>query len=116
MARSARPAILLALALGACGGDGPSEPTPPASTPPATSPAPDATGCARTSIGVQPLTDLRESYKGESGGVYPGGSNTPPAGHASAGLSLARTITPLDAGGRPSGSGRYAFVSIGMSN
>ena len=106
-------AALLTIAVGACGDT--QAPIGPSASAPTTS-APDASGCARTSIGAQPLMDLRDRYKGEAGGLYAGGSNTLPGGHLSAGLSLARAIAPLDASGRSSASGRYAFVSIGMSN
>ena len=39
-----------------------------------------------------------------------------PQGHLSAGMSIARAITPLDAAGNADANGRYVFVSIGMSN
>jgi hypothetical protein len=80
-------------------------------------PAGDQQGCSRTSVNLTPLMDLTGgSYQGEPGGLYPNGSNSTPASHLAAGLDLARGIGPLDATGQPSPSGRYAFVSIGMSN
>jgi hypothetical protein len=102
--RARRPAAaVLALTLSACGGPtGPSE-------------APPGGGCDRTSIGVDPLTDLVGSYQGQPGGLYPGGSNAPPGGHVAAGVSLARGIAPLDPAGNPSAGGRYVFVAIGPS-
>src|SRR5437764_13927641 len=33
---------------------------------------------AQSSIGLTPLTDLKEKYKGESGGLYGNNSNEPP--------------------------------------
>jgi hypothetical protein len=39
-----------------------------------------------------------------------------PAGHLAAGVALAHGIGPLDAVGQPSAAGRYAWISIGMSN
>jgi lysophospholipase L1-like esterase len=56
-----------------------------------------------------PLCDLSKGkYKGEEGGLYPGGSNTPPAAHLKAGLALASKIAPID--------GKIVLLSIGMSN
>jgi len=105
------PAAIVALAL-ACGESA----TTPTSPTPSGSP-PSQTGCGRTSVGLTPLIDLRTGeYLGEPGGLYPGRRNDVPASHLSAGLALARAIEPLDAGGQPDSSGRYAFISIGMSN
>ena len=56
------------------------------------------------------------TYQSAPGGLYPNGTNAAPAGHLSAGLALARAIGPVDAQGQPSATGRYAFISIGMSN
>jgi hypothetical protein len=73
--------------------------------------------CSQTSVALTPLSDLTTgSYQGEPGGLYPGRSNVMPAAHRAAGIELARRIEPLDAAGRPDAAGRYAFVSIGMSN
>ena len=90
---------------------------------PATPASPDAgggtgaSGCARTSVGLSPLTDMgARTYQGTPGGLYPDGGNVPPPGHLSSGVSLARGIGPLDALGQPSVAGRYAFISVGMSN
>ena len=72
---------------------------------------------AQDSIGVAALTDLGKGlYKGEQGGLYPGGENTMPAAHREAGLKQASQIVPLDAEGRPSPSGKIVLLSIGMSN
>src|SRR2546425_12969321 len=75
--------LALAVTLGACGSDtpGPTAPTTGASTPAPAPPSSSAAGCDRTAIGVAPLNDLRDTYKGEAGGLYPGGSNTAPASH-----------------------------------
>jgi hypothetical protein len=71
----------------------------------------------RSSTGLVPLTDLRTgTYKGKEGGLYPGGHNDRPATHEEAGLRLARSIQPVDEGGRPAPTGKIGFVSIGMSN
>jgi hypothetical protein len=69
------------------------------------------------SLGVTPLTELgRGQYKGEEGGLYPGGSNTPPAKHLAAGVKLAHEIVPLDADGNPSPNGKIVLITTGMSN
>src|SRR6266404_8146437 len=72
---------------------------------------------ARESTGMLALTDLgKGAYKGEQGGFYPGGANTPPPAHLKAGLELAGRIVPLNAEGRESASGKIALISVGMSN
>jgi hypothetical protein len=72
---------------------------------------------ARESTGLIPLPELgKGTYKGEQGGLYPGGANTPPAGHLKAGIELARRIVPLDGEGRESKDGRIVLISVGMSN
>src|SRR5438034_3347942 len=106
--------VVLGWMLVACGGgdQAPTSPTPPttatSSNPAPVPPSPSAAGCARTSVGFTPLVDLRTTYKGQPGGLYPGGSNTPPPGHLAAGLSAA-AIAPLDSGGNASPNGRYVF-------
>lgn len=100
-----------AAAAAACGGTpGPAAPLPAETAPP-------VQGCGRTSIGIAPLTDLDSAgYHGQSGGLYGRGSNVPPPSHLAEGLALARSTGPLDAAGRPNAGGRYALLSIGMSN
>ncbi|MFB3829258.1 MAG: hypothetical protein ACE15B_20995 [Bryobacteraceae bacterium] len=72
---------------------------------------------SRASTGLIALPDLgKGTYKGEQGGLYPGGVNTPPPAHQKAGLALARQIVPLDAAGRPAPGGKIVLLSIGMSN
>jgi hypothetical protein len=62
----------------------------------------------RESTGLVPLPDLgSETYKGEPGGLYPGGENKPPRAHLDAGLRLAHQIAA---------SGRIVMRTIGMSN
>jgi hypothetical protein len=69
------------------------------------------------STGLIPLTDLgKDTYKGEQGGLYPGGENVPPTAHLQAGLKISRTLIPLDAEGKPSNDGKIALLSIGFSN
>jgi hypothetical protein len=86
---------LVSLSLVGCGGS------------PTTTDRPDA---------VVPLIDMgQRTYKGFTGGLYPGG-NDAPAAHAAAGVSRAQLVTPLDAAGTPSSSGKYVLLSVGMSN
>ncbi|MFN7974306.1 MAG: DNRLRE domain-containing protein [Acidobacteriota bacterium] len=67
--------------------------------------------------GITPLDDLGTGqYQGYQGGLYPGGVNTPPAGHAAAALALGQQIVPRDAAGNPDPAGLVGFVAIGMSN
>jgi hypothetical protein len=71
----------------------------------------------QSSTGLIALPDLgKHSYKGEEGGLYPGGSNTVPAKHLKAGLRLARTVRPLDANGQPAADGKIVLLAIGFSN
>ncbi len=107
-------AIAFCVAGLACGSSStPATPTPAAqATPPAA-----ATGCARTSVGLTPMSDLGGgTYNGEPGGLYGDGSNVRPAAHEAEGRVRARSIVPRDRNGAPAGNGRYVLVSVGMSN
>ncbi len=76
-----------------------------------------AQNCSNTSVGFTPLNDLGAgAYLGHQGGLYPGGSNIPPAAHAQAGRQIAQSIVPLDTTGAPSPAGHVVLVTIGMSN
>ncbi|MFO0985176.1 MAG: hypothetical protein U1E76_26185 [Planctomycetota bacterium] len=76
-----------------------------------------ASDCSKTSIGITPLNDLGAgTYQGFAGGLYPGSSDLRPSAHDAAGLALAQSIVPLDAGGQPSANGKIGLMSIGMSN
>lgn len=68
--------------------------------------------------GQTALTDLGTGqYLGQyQGGLYPGGTNTPPTGHQIAALQAANTIVPRDISGHPSMQGLIGFASISMSN
>jgi hypothetical protein len=69
------------------------------------------------SVGFVPLTELGTGmYKGEEGGLYPGGSNTPPPKQLAAGMKAAREIVPLDKDGKPSPDGKIVLLTTGMSN
>jgi len=77
-----------------------------------------ASDCARTSVGLVPLTDVAAgTYQGFQGGLYPGGANQRPAAHQAAGLAIANALVPLDTLGNPDpANGRIVLISIGMSN
>jgi hypothetical protein len=77
-----------------------------------------AANCHVTSIGVAPLDALGAgSYLGLfERGLYPGGSNLPPAAHRAAGELRAGAVQPLDPSGAPSPNGKLVLVSVGMSN
>jgi hypothetical protein len=67
--------------------------------------------------GLVPLVDLgANSYEGYEGGLYPGGSNTPPAGHATAAAAAAARIVPRNAAGNPDPNGFIVMIAVGMSN
>ena len=128
----ARSLICLGLALtclmAACGGRGPVGPAAsngaqsPSPSPPLNGDAgpttqPSGANCARTSTGLIPLTDLGAGvYRGQQGGLYPGGSNSPPAEYAALGAARAGEVRPLNARGEPDPLGRIGLLSIGMSN
>src|ERR1039457_3097538 len=72
---------------------------------------------AREFTGLIPLPDLGKGmYKGEQGGLYPGGVNSPPPSHLKAGSAIANEIVPLDAVGHPAPEGKIVMISVGMSN
>ncbi len=62
------------------------------------------------------LTDLKGTYKGQTGGLYGEGKNEPPARHFAAAQSAAKQIQPLNAEGKPDAKGKVGLISIGMSN
>lgn len=71
----------------------------------------------QNSVGFTPLTELGTGlYKGEEGGLYPGGSNTPPAQHLAKGVKLAHQIVPFDKDGKPAPDGKIVLLTTGMSN
>jgi hypothetical protein len=80
---------------------------------------PDGSGTPPPSgLPLVPLSDLgTEIYLGRyAGGLYPDGSNAPPADHLASGLERAARIRPLDHEGRPDAGGKIVLLSIGMSN
>ena len=66
----------------------------------------------------KPLTQFGagEKYKGEEGGLYGAGKNTPPAELFVAAKTATGKIQPLDATGQPAKDGRVGLVAVGMSN
>ena len=78
-----------------------------------------AADCTRTNTGRVPLTDLGTgTYMGAPGGLYQAGSNTRPAAHDAAGVTLAtNAVQPRNAAGMVDPvNGRIVLASIGMSN
>jgi hypothetical protein len=65
-----------------------------------------------------PLMDLGTgTYQGYEGGLYPNGTDTPPAATESYAQNLAQQIVPLNASGNPDPvNGKIVMLSIGMSN
>lgn len=72
----------------------------------------------RDSTGLVPLTDLEGDarYKGQDGGLYGGGRDTPPEPLLRAALDASAKVRPLDAKGRPADDGKIGLISVGMSN
>jgi hypothetical protein len=65
---------------------------------------------------IMPLTQLTTTYFGLPGGLYPDGTNEPPADHAAAGHAALARIEPLNTEGLPDPNGKIVMVSVGMSN
>jgi hypothetical protein len=65
-----------------------------------------------------PLDEMSadDRYKGQDGGLYGGGKNTPPDAHRQAAERELAKIAPLDAEGKPAADGRIVLVSLSMSN
>jgi hypothetical protein len=65
--------------------------------------------CSQTATGLIPLTDMgKRRYKGQRGGLYPGGLNQPGRLYLRQGLAAAKRVRPVN--------GRVVVLSIGMSN
>ena len=72
---------------------------------------------AKETAGLVPVTDMASRlYKGQTGGLYGEGRNTPPDSHQAATIKELAKIQPLDAGGKPSKTGKIVLISLGMSN
>jgi hypothetical protein len=72
----------------------------------------------KSSVGFKPLIDMsaEDRYKGEDGGLYGGGKNTPPETHQKLAAAESAKIQPLDADGKQSDNGLIGLISISMSN
>jgi hypothetical protein len=72
---------------------------------------------AGETTGLVPVTELGEGqYKGQTGGLYADGQNTPPERHRQAAKDQTGLIRPLDANGVASETGKIVLISLGMSN
>ena len=69
-----------------------------------------------TELGNSEYIRLNTGPTGFTGGLYPDGSNTPPAVHLAFGLEMAAQVVPRDPQGRPDPNGKIVLISIGMSN
>lgn len=75
------------------------------------------TGWAQPCPTCSPLIDLTAPpHRGVPLGLYPGGTNSPPAAHLSLALDAATDVVPRDATGAPEANGLIGLLSIGMSN
>lgn len=63
-----------------------------------------------------PLTDLTNTYKGQSGGLYGAGQNQPPAAQLTAWSKACNRIQPLDGEGHPAKDGKIVLLTLGFSN
>lgn len=72
----------------------------------------------REKTGFKPLNEMNaeDRYKGQDGGLYGEGRNTPPDAHRKAAEAELAKIQPLDANGKSAADGKVVFVSISMSN
>jgi hypothetical protein len=72
----------------------------------------------KESTGLVPLTEMsvQDRYKGEDGGLYGQGRNTPPDGHRKAAKAELVKVQPLDPDGKAAKDGKVVLVSISMSN
>jgi len=71
----------------------------------------------KETTGMVPITEMESRlYKGQRGGLYGEGSNTPPDSHQAAAIKELAKIQPLDVRGKPSKTGKIVLISLGMSN
>jgi hypothetical protein len=72
----------------------------------------------REQTGFKPLSEMAadDRYKGQDGGLYGQGKNSPPDEHRRAAQAELARIRPLGTDGKPADDGRIVLVSISMSN
>ncbi len=75
-----------------------------------------AADCTKTSVALTSLNDLKGTYHGYRGGLYPNGRNTPSPKYLAIGQALTKQIVPRDATGAPTPDGRIVLLTVGMSN
>lgn len=64
-----------------------------------------------------PISEMgTTTYQGFQGGLYPSGSNDPPAAHRNAAINAANKVKPLNATGVADTRGAIGMIGIGMSN
>lgn len=64
-----------------------------------------------------PISEMGpRTYKGLSGGLYPGGLNLEPSDHDAVGIVRRNAVRPLSVNGIPTGAGRYVLMSVGGTN
>ena len=70
----------------------------------------------KTTVARIPINDLGTGlYMGYTGGLYPGGANSPSGVYADDLYQISSSIVPLDTFGKASSNGKIAFMSLGAS-
>ena len=74
--------------------------------------------CTDPELELTPISELGTNlYLNKfQGGLYPNGSNSPPANYHAEGVDIANAIVPLDSNGEYDSNGKVVVLSIGMSN
>ena len=70
----------------------------------------------RPALHFTPLTEMKDKYQDQDGGLYGGGRNEPPAAHAALAAKAIAQMQPLNAEGKPAADGKIVLLSMGMSN
>jgi hypothetical protein len=68
--------------------------------------------------GLVPLDQMtaKDNYKGEDGGLYGKGENSPPKEQMQAARNALAKVQPLDKDGKGAADGKIVLMSVGMSN